>query len=491
MRAQLIHLSGPYRGKTMTYGQRRVRIGTAPDATLRFPLRAHVAKNHAEITFAQAECSFHLTALEGRVFVNGWEVREVILEHNDLLEIGLNGPKLRFHIPPGSTCKPVRQMLRDAHAVRRESGLLAFAHALQRDLLFQSSWQARLVMGVLVVAVAFGAAYMGGTVGTRRVSQQQESLRQQQMKTWAGQMTALREQMQKQLEEFRHAQAGHASREELAELRSDLARRAQVVDTLVAGNQALQRVLDEYSRGVCLIHGVFALQRQPDEQNAPRLESEEPQFQLEYFGSGFLATADGHVITNRHVVEPWSNDETAALLLAQGLTAHFVGLTACFPGKEPIAIDPTTIRLSTEALDVAVLQVRVDGAPVLPLYQGDVRTFRGGHVILLGYPTGLNGVLARVEPEVVAEVLARATDTRTLIVELSARGAIAPVITQGALNEVRERRLVYDAETTFGGSGGPVFGPDGTVIGVNFAITRGFGGSNFGVPIEFARRLLP
>jgi len=491
MRAELLHLSGPYRGKTMTFGQRRVRIGTAPDATLRFPLRAHVAKNHAEITFVQAECSFHLTALEGRVFVNGWEAREVILEDNDLLEIGLNGPKLRFHIPAGSTCKPVRQMLRDAHQVRSENGLLAFVHALQRDLLFRSSWQARLVMGVLVVAVAFGAAYMGGAIGTRHTTKQQESFRQQQMESWAGQMTALREQLQRQLEEFRHAQAGHASREELAELRSDLARRAHVVDTLVAGDQALQRVLDVYSRGVCLIHGIFALQKLPDEQNVSRLESEELQFQLEYFGSGFLATSEGHVITNRHVAEPWSNDETAAQLLAQGLTPHFVELTAAFPGKEPVPVDPTTIRLSTEGLDVALLQVRVEGVPVLPLYDGDVRVFRGGHVILLGYPTGLNSVMARAEPEVVAEVLAGATDTRTLIIELSARGAIAPVITQGALNEVRERRLVYDAETTFGGSGGPVFGPDGTVIGVSFAITRGFGGSNFGIPIEFARRLLP
>ena len=491
MRAELLHLSGPYRGKTMTFGQRRVRIGTAPDATLRFPLRAHVAKNHAEITFVQAECSFHLTALEGRVFVNGWEAREVILEDNDLLEIGLNGPKLRFHIPAGSTCKPVRQMLRDAHQVRSENGLLAFVHALQRDLLFRSSWQARLVMGVLVVAVAFGAAYMGGAIGTRHTTKQQESFRQQQMESWAGQMTALREQLQRQLEEFRHAQAGHASREELAELRSDLARRAHVVDTLVAGDQALQRVLDVYSRGVCLIHGIFALQKLPDEQNVSRLESEELQFQLEYFGSGFLATSEGHVITNRHVAEPWSNDETAAQLLAQGLTPHFVELTATFPGKEPVPVDPTTIRLSTEGLDVALLQVRVEGVPVLPLYDGDVRVFRGGHVILLGYPTGLNSVMARAEPEVVAEVLAGATDTRTLIIELSARGAIAPVITQGALNEVRERRLVYDAETTFGGSGGPVFGPDGTVIGVSFAITRGFGGSNFGIPIEFARRLLP
>ena len=78
-----------------------------------------------------------------------------------------------------------------------------------------------------------------------------------------------------------------------------------------------------------------------------------------------------------------------------------------------------------------------------------------------------------------------------MIAELAKRDAISPVITQGALNEVKERRLVYDAETTSGGSGGPVFGPDGTVIGINFAMTPDFDGSNFGVPILFAKKLLP
>ncbi|MCH7597235.1 MAG: trypsin-like peptidase domain-containing protein [Planctomycetes bacterium] len=111
-------------------------------------------------------------------------------------------------------------------------------------------------------------------------------------------------------------------------------------------------------------------------------------------------------------------------------------------------------------------------------------------MILLGYPTGLNALLARAEPDLVEEVLSSASDAMSLIRALAARDAIAPVITQGALNEVRPRRLVYDAETTSGGSGGPVFGADGTVIGVNFAITRDFDGSNFGVPIRFARKLL-
>ncbi len=170
---------------------------------------------------------------------------------------------------------------------------------------------------------------------------------------------------------------------------------------------------------------------------------------------------------------------------------EFTHLTATFPGKQPVVVDPMTIRLSADDVDVAVLKVTVQDVPVLPLFAGDARTVRGGRVIVLGYPTGLNAVLARADPDLVAEVLANATDTTGLIAELAHRGAISPVITQGALNEVREKKLVYDAETTSGGSGGPVFGPDGTVIGVNFAITYDFDGSNFGVPIRFARTLIP
>jgi S1-C subfamily serine protease len=213
--------------------------------------------------------------------------------------------------------------------------------------------------------------------------------------------------------------------------------------------------------------------------------------EVDYIGSGFLASDDGHVITNRHVAEPWWNDAAAQSLISQGLTAEFVQLTAVFPDQSPIPVDTSTIRLSQEEVDVAILRVCVEGPPVLPMFAGDVRSARGGRVVLLGYPTGLNALLARTEQDLATEIIAQATDTMSLITELAARKAISPVITQGALNEVRQKRLVYDAETTSGGSGGPVFGPDGTVIGVNFAITRDFDGSNFGIPIEFARHLIP
>ncbi len=494
MRAQLLHLSGPQRGQTHTYSQTKLLLGSAPNADVRFPPGA-VLGNHAQIEFVEPECNFHLAALDGQVFVNYREVREVILEPNDLIELGLGGPKLRFriHYDPGSVCKPVHQMLTDALDVGGVSGLFASGWTLQRDLFRHSSLFVKVAAFVLVVLVAFGSAYLGGALGTRRTATKQEALRRQQSDAVAAQMLAMRDQLRKQLNEFRREQAGHASRAELDALRSDLARRAEVVDALVASDDALRKVLDEYSRGVCLIHGVYTFLMPAEGASIPVVGPDGDPLTLEYIGSGFLGASDGRIITNRHVAEPWWNNAMVAPLLAQNLTPAFLKLTASFPGRPPAPIDPATIKLSTDGVDIAVLRVAPDpvrGVPVLPLYAGDVSGFRGGRVIVLGYPTGLNAVLARAEPDVVTEILAKVSDTDELLAALSDRSLITPVITQGALNEVRDRRLVYDAETTSGGSGGPVFGPDGTVIGVNFAITRDFGGSNFGVPIKFARILV-
>ena len=61
---------------------------------------------------------------------------------------------------------------------------------------------------------------------------------------------------------------------------------------------------------------------------------------------------------------------------------------------------------------------------------------------------------------------------------------------RGIVGQRSPETVVYDAETTYGGSGGPVLDVEGRVIAINSAIIPEYGGSNFGVPAAFARRLL-
>jgi S1-C subfamily serine protease len=63
-------------------------------------------------------------------------------------------------------------------------------------------------------------------------------------------------------------------------------------------------------------------------------------------------------------------------------------------------------------------------------------------------------------------------------------------VTQGHIGDVLADKIVFDAQTTSGGSGGPLFNQDGKVIGVTHAVLRGFGGSNFGIPIRYSDPLL-
>lgn len=296
--------------------------------------------------------------------------------------------------------------------------------------------------------------------------------------------------LQRQLETCRRQHAAQVSTDEIDVLRAELRRHSVMMEDEARRHAAMQRVMDTYSRGVCLIHGVFTMNERRDGGVAPAADANGTPLRLEYLGSGFLVTADGQIVTNRHVAEPWWNNDTVAPLLAAGLEPVFVELTVTFPGHQPVTVDPRTIRVSSEGVDVAVLIAEVRDVPPLPLAERDPHELRGQRLMLLGYPTGLAALLARADPEIASAALAEARDTTMLIDALSRRRAIAPVITHGTLSEVTGHQLIYDAVTTAGGSGGPVFGPDGEVIGVNFAVLRDFQGSNYGVPVRFVRTML-
>lgn len=296
--------------------------------------------------------------------------------------------------------------------------------------------------------------------------------------------------LRRQLEECRKQHEAQVSTAEVKALRAELRRIGSVADEQTRRHAAMQRVMRDYSRGVCLIHGIFTIKERHEKTMTPVTDDDGEPLELEYLGSGFLAHDSGLIVTNRHVAEPWWNNKSVAPLIARGLEPAFIKLTVTFPEQPTITVDPATIRVSAEDADVAVITALVHGVPVLPLSERDPRDLRGERLMLLGYPTGLSALLARADPDVVSEALDEAHDTTSLIEALSRRHAISPVITHGTLSDTTTRQLIYDAVTTSGGSGGPVFDSDGEVIGVNFAILRDFQGSNFGVPIRFVRSLL-
>jgi S1-C subfamily serine protease len=216
-----------------------------------------------------------------------------------------------------------------------------------------------------------------------------------------------------------------------------------------------------------------------------------PEVHLDVFGTGFLASDDGQILTNHHVAEPWWQNDELKEMLDQGLEPEIAEMTAYFPGIAH-GIPISTKKISSVA-DVAVVKGNVSGLGLRRIALADDRNSAvgGGSVVLLGYPTGVNAILARTGAATLQAIADSSKgDPKQAMEGLARHHLIKPVVTQGHIGEVLPDKIVYDAQTTSGGSGGPLFNDQGQVIGINFAMVRDFGGSNFAIPVRFGESLL-
>jgi len=317
-------------------------------------------------------------------------------------------------------------------------------------------------------------------------------------------------QLQRKSEELR-SQIALSKTEDASALRHQLSAVEGRLQKLETEGKVAETIIRSYEPSICLIHVVLALRDHTtglrlhyasltsngepttDEHNNPLLSltGTGPEVRLDVFGTGFLASHNGQILTNHHVAEPWWHNDELKEMLDQGLEPVINEMTAYFPGvTHGVAIQ--TEKISSVA-DVAVVKGNVSELGIKQIALADSRRplASGGPVVLLGYPTALNAILARAGEETLQSIATASNgDPKQVMEQLARRNLIRPITTQGHIGDVLPDKIVYDAQTTSGGSGGPLFNNEGKVIGINFAMVREFGGSNFAIPVGFGTSLL-
>jgi len=321
---------------------------------------------------------------------------------------------------------------------------------------------------------------------------------------------AEKQQLEKQSQELRAKLAGSDSGD-VATLREQLAATNTRLRHIEQEGRIAEGIIRTYTKSVCILYVAVAFR---DKQSGQRLryagtnpqgeplqDSEGnpiytltgrgPEVRADFFGSGFLAAEGGRILTNRHVIEPWWKNEELGSVSQEGVEPVIAEISAYFPDV-PRAYRVEIQKISPDA-DLAVVQGDLGDLkrPALPLDASKQAAVSGQSLVSMGYATGPAAMLARAGEETV-EAIAAATNgsAKQVMAELAQRNLIRPLTTQGHIGDVLPDKIVYDAQTTSGGSGGPLFNPEGKVIGVTYAVVRGFGGSNFGIPIRFAEPLL-
>lgn len=319
----------------------------------------------------------------------------------------------------------------------------------------------------------------------------------------------------KQLEELRAESADLRSKissstgPSLSDLDSRLKQTDSRIGKLENESRIAQEIVRDYSNSVCLIYAIVGFREKTtgarlmfagiDANGNPvtdgkgnvavTTEGGSRPVYLHVFGSGFLIDSAGHILTNHHVLEPWWHNAAAIPVPRDTFEPTIVSMSAYFPGNETPM--PVRVQGLSEEYDLGLAAVDLPQRHPRPVTLDQQVAVSGSPVVLMGYPTGVEGILARVdEPTLKGIAQAAGNNPEGLVQELARRKLIRPLVTQGHLGVVGPDRLVYDAQTTSGGSGGPVFDGSGKVIGVNFAILAGFTGSNFAVPISRAAKLL-
>lgn len=375
----------------------------------------------------------------------------------------------------------------------------AFLREFVRELSREISWITKLVVLLIVVGSISGIFYLG--VAFNRELQKN------------------RQQAERQNEFVRQLQ------EKVAQTNDQIGELDKSNKDIIKTVSLAQNLRVQYGSGVCLIVGVYDLVdrkngktlRYPDPQSfqpdpyepAPTVSEEDyapepPKMGLTTEGTGspveydFIGTGfhvgNGYIITNRHVVQPWEEDDLVKQMMkdAKG-RARVKRLVIYFPNfPQPIPLKTRQVGAREDLAIVSIDQNFVSpDFPVLPMETDSEAASIGKTVVTMGYPNGPDRLLAMVDDAEAKSINARFGGSRQALINFLAQSRkIVPLTTQGAITDLDARRIVHDAKTAEGGSGAPLFGQTGKVIGVNFGVFTQNNAANMAVPVSFAIDML-
>jgi V8-like Glu-specific endopeptidase len=507
----IIHVSVGKEKRTEYFGEEFIRIGSDETSELQIHTSLVKAEDCVWLALEREDNFYRITDFKAGLGMkhNGRSMRRFAMI-SEGSTITIESANIEFSFFSLASESSLITTNREAHNVQfieeaaigaasteKRDDAKAFLREFSQELLREISLRSKLLALALVLSVIGGLFYLG--YGFYQETRRNRLLAAEQTR----EIGAMNEKLQQ-------------TNKELSELTESNNRVQNIVS--LAPNLRV-----EYGNGVCLIVGVYDL---VDRRNGRQLKypdlaaaksdpyepppMEEGMFELpdtqglttegtgspvryDFIGTGFHV-GDGFILTNRHVLQPWTEDDLIQQLMKESNgRAKIRKLVVYFPGEKKSF--PLLVRKMSYQRDIAVgsfdAKESLDNIPVLPLETGNDSLAIGKTVVTMGYPNGPDRLLTMVEDDEARSInRAFGSSRQSLINYLAQSGKIMPLTTQGAITDLDTKRVVHDAKTAEGGSGAPLFGQSGKVIGVNFGVFTENNASNLAVPIKFGLALL-
>ncbi len=438
--AVLVRESGPDQGKVEVLGPGAWTLGRGRSCDVRFPAQeSAVSHSHARLTVRDGDAEIQDLESRNGLLIDGRKEQCARLRDGSIVELGAGGPRLRMvlagALPGGAILgstgprwmtRTVGDVFRGASQAADGRGVIggagAYVTEAGRGLARDTAPGVRAVLCGLVAAVLALAVWQGHAwyaLADRAGDAKSAAL--------DAHRTAHDARRAAQDGAERAARALAPMRESMLALQADLTRLRAEADKTRAGFQPLI----ERSRAAL----VQVIVQRSDGNGGT--------------GTGFCVSADGFIVTNRHVVEGAAEGKVAVLF------AHMKGASA---------VVAEVVRISSEEdADLAVLKVNLPGSlPLLDVWPESAPA-QGMEVLALGFP----GIFKRIDLEHSGEqVLVHLREPSEANETLATIGWVARVLSDVVLVNC----------TAFpGSSGSPVLDREGRIVGVMYAMALAHG----------------